>query len=32
VIEKPTSHLRPTVVLSGVFWIISMLSLIGGNW
>jgi hypothetical protein len=32
VIEEPTSHLRPTVVLSGVFWIISMLSLIGGNW
>lgn len=23
---------RPTVILSGVFWIISMLSYIGGNW
>lgn len=27
------SHfLRPTVVLSGIFWIISMLSYIGGKW
>ena len=23
---------RPTVILSGVFWIVSMLSFIGGNW
>ena len=33
VVEEPmTARLRPTVVLSGVFWIISMLSFIGGNW
>ena len=26
------SSLRPTVVLSGILWIVSMLSFIGGNW
>jgi hypothetical protein len=27
-----SSKLRPNVILSGVFWVISMLSYIGGNW
>ncbi|KAL3803656.1 hypothetical protein HJC23_003710 [Cyclotella cryptica] len=31
-IEHHRSTVRVTVVLSGVFWIVSMLSLIGGNW
>mmetsp|Transcript_29767 Transcript_29767/g.63127 ORF Transcript_29767/g.63127 Transcript_29767/m.63127 type:complete len:1409 (+) Transcript_29767:67-4293(+) len=31
-IEHHKSTVRWTVVLSGVFWIISMLSFIGGNW
>ena len=32
VIEHHKSTIRPTVILSGVFWIVSMLSLIGGKW
>lgn len=32
VIQKEIAKLRPTVVLSGVFWIVSMFSYIGGNW
>lgn len=32
VMEQPTAGLRPTVVLSGIFWAVSMLSYIGGNW
>ncbi|KAL7517971.1 hypothetical protein ACHAWX_002839 [Stephanocyclus meneghinianus] len=32
VIDHQRSTVRLTVVLSGVFWIVSMLSLIGGNW
>ena len=31
-IEQQTSTVRWTVVLSGVFWVISMFSLVGGNW
>lgn len=32
-VEEPMNTLpRPTVVLSGVFWVVSMLSFIGGNW
>jgi Cd2+/Zn2+-exporting ATPase len=31
-VEIHKSTVRPTVILSGVFWIVSMLSLIGGNW
>jgi len=31
-IEHESAGVRWTVVLSGVFWVISMLSLIGGNW
>lgn len=31
-IEQQSSTVRWPVVLSGVFWIISMLSFIGGNW
>ncbi|KAL9189006.1 hypothetical protein ACHAXT_011496 [Thalassiosira profunda] len=31
-IEQQSSTVRWTVVLSGVFWIISMFSYIGGNW
>lgn len=31
-ITEQTAHLKPTVILSGLFWIISMLSFIGGNW
>ena len=30
--EGAESTLRPTVIVSGIFWIISMLSFIGGNW
>lgn len=32
VIEHHKSSIRPTVILSGVFWVVSMLSFIGGNW
>ncbi|KAL7449941.1 hypothetical protein ACHAWC_003650, partial [Mediolabrus comicus] len=31
-IDEHKTTVRPTVVLSGIFWIISMFSLIGGNW
>lgn len=31
-IEQQSSTVRWTVVLSGIFWIISMFSYIGGNW
>ena len=31
-IEHHKSNVRPTVILSGILWIVSMLSLIGGNW
>ena len=31
-IDVHKTTVRPTVVLSGIFWIISMFSLIGGNW
>lgn len=31
-VEQQTSTVRWPVVLSGVFWLISMLSFIGGNW
>lgn len=31
-IELHKSTVRPTVILSGVFWVVSMLSLIGENW
>jgi copper chaperone CopZ len=33
-IAKESSHagLRPTVIISGLLWLISMLSFIGGNW
>jgi hypothetical protein len=27
-----SQYLRPTVMLSGIFWIVSMLSYISGNW
>lgn len=30
--ESSAATLRPTVVVSGVLWLISMLSFIGGNW
>jgi hypothetical protein len=30
--DSQTCWMRPTVILSGIFWIISMLSFIGGNW
>lgn len=30
--EEATAWPKPTVILSGVFWIISMLSFTGGNW
>ena len=30
--EESESTLRPTVIVSGLFWIISMLSFIGENW
>jgi hypothetical protein len=30
--KKESQNLRPTVIVSGVFWIVSMLSYIGGNW
>lgn len=29
---EPVKYPRPTVVLSGIFWVVSMLSFIGGNW
>ena len=32
IIEHHKSSIRPTVILSGVFWVVSMLSFIGGNW
>jgi hypothetical protein len=32
VIEVPTARIRPTIIVSGVCWLISMLSFIGGNW
>jgi Cd2+/Zn2+-exporting ATPase len=32
IIDQHKTSVRPTIILSGVFWIISMLSLIGGNW
>jgi Cd2+/Zn2+-exporting ATPase len=31
-VEHHKSSVRVTVILSGVFWIISMFSMIGGNW
>lgn len=31
-IDQHKTSVRPTIILSGVFWIISMFSLIGGNW
>lgn len=31
-IEEENGRPRPTVIASGVFWIISMLSFIGGDW
>ena len=31
-LEASSARLRPTVAISGVLWIVSMLSLIGGNW
>lgn len=30
--EETTSTLRPTVIIAGLLWIISMLSFIGGDW
>jgi copper chaperone CopZ len=30
--QSTVGIIRPTVILSGVFWMISMLSFIGGNW
>ena len=30
--ERNVAYPRPTVIVSGVLWLISMLSLIGGNW
>jgi copper chaperone CopZ len=30
--QSTVDNIRPSVILSGVFWMISMLSLIGGNW
>jgi hypothetical protein len=30
--EEKSRWMRPTVLLSGIFWLISMLSFIGGNW
>jgi hypothetical protein len=32
VIHQESAGPRPAVLLSGAFWVISMLSLIGGNW
>ena len=32
VTEHHKSSIHPTVILSGVFWVVSMLSFIGGNW
>jgi len=31
-IDQQKASVRPTTILCGVFWVISMLSLIGGNW
>lgn len=31
-IDEHKASIRPTVILSGVFWMISMLSFLGGNW
>jgi hypothetical protein len=31
-IDESKAGIRPTVILSGVFWMISMLSFVGGNW
>lgn len=31
-IEPESARLRPTIVLAGIFWIISMLSFIGDKW
>ena len=31
-IDQHKTSVRPTIILSGVFWIISMFSLIGGKW
>jgi hypothetical protein len=31
-IQEATAHLRPSVAISGILWIVSMLSYIGGNW
>jgi hypothetical protein len=32
ILDTESLNLRPTVMLSGIFWIVSMLSYIGGNW
>ena len=31
-VDEHKTSVRPTIILSGIFWIISMFSLIGGNW
>lgn len=31
-IDETKAGIRPTVICSGVFWMISMLSFLGGNW
>jgi len=31
-IDQHKTSVRPTIILSGVFWVISMFSLIGGSW
>jgi len=31
-LTKTAKYPRPVVILSGIFWLISLLSLIGGNW
>ena len=30
--DEKMTYPRPTVIISGLLWVISMLSLIGGNW